>query len=265
MKTILKKIVEDKRIELQEQKRKIPLKILKEQISNLPPTRNFKAAIKGQNLSLIAEIKKASPSVGVIREGFDPAELAKTYELNGASAISVLTEKKYFSGDLNYLKVVKEITAVPVLRKDFIFDEYQIYESRVAGADAILLIVSILDDETLAKLLDLTKKLGLDALVETHTEREIERALKNGAEIIGINNRNLDTFEVNLVNSVNLLHLIPLNKVVVSESGVHDRKDMIILKNSGVDAALVGEAIVRSEDVGKKIRELLGKHQVKRV
>ncbi len=259
MKTILKKIVEDKRIELQEQKRKFPLEILKEQISNLLPTRDFKAAIKGKSLSLIAEIKKASPSAGVIREDFNPVELAKAYEQNGASAISVLTEKNYFDGNLNYLKAVKENTSIPVLHKDFIFDEYQIYESRVAGADAILLIVSILDDEILAKLLDLTKKLGLGALVEARTEREIERALKNGAEIIGINNRNLSTFEVNLANSVNLLHRIPLNKVVVSESGVHDRKDIIILKSSGVDAALVGEAIVRSEDVGRKVRELLGK------
>ncbi len=259
VKMILEKIVRDKKIELEKQKENLPLYILEKQIFDLPPTRNFKGSVKEKRLGLIAEIKKTSPSAGIIRKDFNPVELAKTYERHGASAISVLTEEKYFDGDLNYLKAVKESTYIPVLRKDFIFDEYQIYESRVIGADAILLIVSILDDVVLTKLLNLAKKLGLDALVETHTEEEIKRALKNGAEIIGINNRNLDTFEVDITKSINLSYLIPSDKIVVSESGVRNREDMIKLENSGIDAALVGETLMRSKNVGEKVRELLGK------
>lgn len=259
MKTILEKIVEDKKEELKKQKKNLPQEFLIEKISGLPHSRDFKRALKKQGLSLIAEIKKSSPSLGVIQENFDPVKLAKTYELNGASAISVLTEKKYFDGNLSYLKIVKEATTIPILRKDFIFDEYQIYESRVAGADAVLLIVSILDDKTLTKLLNLTKKLGLDALVETRTKEEIEKALKSGAEIIGINNRDLDTFKVDITRSISLCHLIPPNRVIVSESGIHDYKDMVKLENSGVDAVLVGEALMKSKNVGKKIKELLGK------
>ncbi|HDP70306.1 MAG TPA: indole-3-glycerol phosphate synthase TrpC [Actinobacteria bacterium] len=257
---ILEKIVRDKKIELERQKENFPLDILERQISKLFPTRNFKDSFKKRDFGLIAEIKKASPSAGIICKDFNPVELAKIYEQNGVSATSVITENNYFYGSLNFLKIVRGVTSIPVLRKDFIFDEYQIYESRVAEADAVLLIVAILTDKILIKLLNLAREMGLDALVETHTEEEIERALKSGAEIIGINNRDLNTFKVDITKSIKLSHLIPPDKIVVSESGIRDRADMVRLENSGVDAALVGETIMKSEDVGKKVRELLGKN-----
>jgi len=207
--------------------------------------------------NLIAEIKKASPSRGVIREDFDPVEMAEVYEENGAAAISVLTDKKFFQGSINFLPEVRRVTGVPLLRKDFIIDEYQIYESRVYGADALLLIAAVLSREEMDSFLSLSRDLGLDCLVEVHSEEEVRKVLETSAEIIGINNRNLRTFEVDLSTTLRLKRLIPSNKIVVSESGIRSREEVRLLAGEGIAAILVGEALLRSEDVGEKMRELV--------
>ncbi|MDP3012654.1 MAG: indole-3-glycerol phosphate synthase TrpC, partial [Candidatus Subteraquimicrobiales bacterium] len=255
---ILKEIIEYKKKELEERKSKVPLENLLEKIRRLPPVRDFKAALTGNGLSLIAEIKKASPSAGVIREDFDPVSIARIYEENGTSAISVITEEKYFQGSLNYLTRVKENVSLPVLRKDFIFDDYQIYESRAAGADAILLIVAALNYFKLERLEKLAREYGLQVLVEVHNEKELFEVLGLGFEMIGLNNRNLHDFTVNTEITFRLAKMIPSNRVVVSESGISSREDVLKLENSNVNAILVGEALMKSRDIGEKVRELLG-------
>jgi indole-3-glycerol phosphate synthase len=214
---------------------------------------------KGDTVSLIAEVKKASPSKGIIREDFDPVKIARIYEECLASAISVLTDKAFFQGDLEYLTLIREAVKIPLLRKDFIIDEFQIYEARAFGADAILLIVSILDKTQLAEYQHLANELGLDSLIEVHTEKEVEKAIYADANIIGINNRDLSTFETNIDTTAHLIKLIPDDKIVVSESGISTRDDILTLKDQGVDAVLIGETLMKSDDIGKKIKELLGK------
>jgi len=218
----------------------------------------FKRAISQPgNLNLIAEIKKASPSKGLIRESFDVAHLAKIYVENGAAAISVLTEDKYFLGKPRYITKVSEYFSVPVLTKDFIIDEGQIYESFICGTSAILLIVAILDDQRLKSLYDAASHLDLDCLVEVHDEKELDRALKLGAEIIGINNRDLHTFEVDLKVSEKLIPKIPKDKVIVSESGIKTHDDIKRLKDAGAHAVLIGETFLQAKDISAKIKEVM--------
>lgn len=209
-----------------------------------------------ESLSLIAEVKKASPSAGVIAKSFDPVEIAKTYDKAGASAISVLTDEQYFQGSLAYLTQVRDEVLVPVLRKDFIIDEVQIYEAVVAGADAILLIVAALEQDQLVRLLDTAVTFQLDVLVEVHDLAEMERALETDAKIIGVNNRNLKTFEVDLHTTELLSQELPPDLVLVSESGIKTAEDAKQVANWGADAILVGEALMRSGDIPAKIEEL---------
>ena len=257
---ILEKIIADNLPDLEKRKQAVPLAKLKESIRSLPAPLDFAAALRGPDLQLIAEVKKASPSRGVIRDDFDPAQIATIYLANGASAISVLTEERYFQGKLEYLSLVKESTGrkIPVLRKDFIHDSYQVYESRAAGADALLLIVAILSPDRLKELLRLSHKLGMHCLVEVHNELELETACRSEARIIGINNRDLRTFTVDLSVTEKIRSLLGAEKVVVSESGIHRREDIRQLEKIGVNAVLIGEAFMAAKDIGAKMREIMG-------
>jgi indole-3-glycerol phosphate synthase len=257
-KTILDEIIRWKRDEVAQLKLTYPVEVVQIAITLAPPPRDFSAALRAPGVSLIAEAKKASPSKGVIREDFDAAALARTYEANGAAAISVLTDEHFFQGSLSYLRAVRRNVGLPVLRKDFVLDPYQVYEARAAGADAVLLIVAALSDDDLEALHRLVHQLGMAALVEVHDEAELERALKIEPRIIGVNNRNLRTFEVDLETTARLRSLIPADVVLVAESGVHTRDDVARLAAIGANAMLVGEALVRAADVGRKVRQLVG-------
>jgi indole-3-glycerol phosphate synthase len=254
---ILDTIVAHKREELRTLKVRQPLAGLRALAEDGPPAISFAASLAGPAIRLIAEIKRASPSKGVFRADLDPVALARTYVENGASAISVLTDERFFQGSLDDLRGVKRAFAsVPVLRKDFLFDPYQVYEARAAGADAILLIVAVLDDNLLADLLTLAYELGMHALVEVHDETELDRALKAEPIVIGINNRDLRNFAVDLKTTERLRPSIPDGKIVVAESGIHTAADVERLAGAGVDAILVGEALVTAEDTAAKVREL---------
>jgi len=256
---ILDRIVADKRLELEARKRSLPLAELRKMTMEQPSPLDLASALRGDRIQLIAEVKKASPSRGVIRPDFNPIEIARTYAGNGASAISVLTESRYFQGSLNYLKDIREALGdkrPPLLRKDFIFDPYQVYESRAYGADSLLLIVAILTPEKLEELLGLSHQLGMKCLVEVHGEKELEVALASGAGIIGINNRDLTTFDVDITTTGRLRPLIPPDRIVVSESGIKDRNDMEKLAGWGVDAALIGEALMSAPDIAARMQEL---------
>ena len=253
---ILDKIMADKKLEVEEKKQLLPLSALKERIARRKPL-DFAAALRGKGIKLIAEVKKASPSRGVLCPDFDPVALAKIYAQNGAAAISVLTEVNYFKGSLKHLVDIRGAVNIPLLRKDFIYDEYQIYESAAYGADALLLIVAILSPEQLMELMELSRSLGLDCLVEVHNEEELFTALLAGAEIIGINNRDLNTFRVDTNTTRRLRMLIPDENIVVSESGIHNSDDMKKMKECKVNAVLVGEALVTASDIPAKIRELM--------
>ena len=226
--------------------------------NNVPPIRDFKGAISVPNkIGLIAEIKFASPSAGIIREKADPLTIGQMYEKAGAAAISLLTDKRFFRGDLKHLPRLKKAVSLPILRKDFILDGIQVIESFLCGADAVLLIARILSRQQLKELLDTCEELGLAALTEIHDKDDLERAIECGAEIIGINNRNLDTFEVNLNTSLELAPLVPDKHIVVSESGIRSGRDIRLLMRSGVRAVLVGSLIMKSDDVAGKVRELV--------
>ena len=256
---ILDTIVAHKRIELEDDKQRMPLDTLKRKIRDLPPTRDFRAALSVPNcVHLIAEVKKKSPSKGIIREDFDPVEIARTYAENGASAISVLTDREFFAGELAYLSAIREAVTLPLLRKDFTIDPYHIYQARLAGADAILLIVSILTLAQLREFTEMARSLGLASLVEVHTESELELALTAGAEVVGINNRDLKTFHTDIATTFRLRTSIPTDKVVVSESGINTHSDVMKLEAAGINAILVGESLMRSPNIGNKVRELLG-------
>ena len=257
---ILDRIVADKTQELKASKRVRPLAELKRLAVEQPPARDLARVLRGDGIKLIAEVKKASPSRGLLRPDLDPVALARTYAENGAAAISVLTEKRRFLGSLDYLPAIRRALgdkAIPLLRKDFIFDPYQVYESRAYGADALLLIVAILEEDQLSRLLSLSHELGMKCLVEVHQEGEVGVALRSGARIIGVNNRDLRTFAVDLTTTQRLRRLIPGDRIVVSESGIRGRDDMQRLRQWGVDAALIGEALVTSPDIAAKMRELL--------
>ena len=219
--------------------------------------RDFASALRRQkNIALIAEVKKASPSAGVIRADFDPVCIAGEYEAAGATALSVLTDEKFFQGRLDYLRQIREVVQLPLLRKDFIIDELQIYEA--VNADAVLLIAAILDDAQLRDYRQLAGQLKLAALVEVHDEKELERALNAGAEIIGINNRNLKTFQVDLMTTEKLTAQIPAGNIIVAESGIHTPADVARVRAAGVNAILVGESLMRSGNITGKVKELLG-------
>ncbi|MCF6158495.1 MAG: indole-3-glycerol phosphate synthase TrpC [wastewater metagenome] len=257
--TILDEIYAYKVSEVAENKRRIPLEILKENIKKGQGTLPFGQALRSDtNICIIAEVKKASPSSGIIRENFNPVEIARIYEASGAAAISVLTDERFFRGSLSYLTGIKESVKVPVLRKDFIIDAYQIYEARSAGADAILLIAALLSHDEIRDFLGLAKGLGMDCLVEVHTETELKKVLQTDARIIGINNRDLTTFTTDLETTFRLRPMISDEKIVVSESGITERSEIVMLFENGVDAVLVGETLMKSNDISAKLSELLG-------
>lgn len=258
--TILDRIVEHKREELASAKSAVSLAEMRARAAATPAVRDFAAALGGTRIALIAEVKKASPSRGVLRADFEPVGLARQYAEAGASAISVLTDEEHFQGTLEHLRAIREALPdwPPLLRKDFLFDEYQVCEARANGADALLLITAILETPLMADLIANSESLGMAALVEVHDEAEVERALKAGGKIIGINNRDLRTFNVDLATTERLRPLIPQGQTVVAESGIFTREDMRRLEVIGVQAALIGEALVTSPDPGAKVRELLG-------
>lgn len=252
---ILEDIVNHKKNKIKQDKKLVPLNILEKQAGLYGVSKGFLK--KTDRVQLIAEIKKASPSKGVIREDFEPVKLAKMCVDAGASALSVLTEDKYFLGSLENLKNVQKAVNKPILRKDFIIDEYQIVESRANGADAVLLIANILNEYKLSKFMKLINDLGMQSLTEVHSEDEVKKVLDVGANIIGINNRDLKTFKTDIRNTEKLVQLIPENKIKVSESGIFSAEDVRYLKKIGIDAILVGEAIMASKDISAKITELI--------
>ncbi|UCD22451.1 MAG: indole-3-glycerol phosphate synthase TrpC [Chloroflexota bacterium] len=254
---MLDKIVAQKREEVEQRKKVVITACLQERIARQKPSFDFALALKSDNIRLIPEVKQASPSRGMLRSNFDPIKLAQIYSEGGAAAISVLTEANYFMGSIEHLTAIKDVVQLPLLRKDFIFDSYQIYESRAYGADALLLIAAILNQRQLKELVSLSHSLGLRCLVEVHNEGEVERAVLSEAEIIGINNRDLSTLTVDINTTHRLRPLIPKEKIVVSESGIKSRSDMEKLAGWRVNAVLVGEALVTAPDVPAKMKELL--------
>ncbi|MFA4837530.1 MAG: indole-3-glycerol phosphate synthase TrpC [Dehalococcoidia bacterium] len=256
---ILDEIVASTKRLLPERKAGTPLAEIERAAAGQRPPRDFAAALREPSIRLIAEVKRASPSKGQLAPNLDAAALAKTYKKAGAAAISVLTEAEYFKGSLADLEAVRKVVDLPILRKDFIIDPYQVYEARAAGADAVLLIAAILEPEEMRHLLEKIHSLGMKALVEVHNREELKQVLKLKPEVIGINNRNLLDFSVSLETTIALRPLVPNDVVLVSESGIHTREDVERLEKTGVNAILVGEALVTSSDPSAKIQELLGK------
>jgi indole-3-glycerol phosphate synthase len=255
---ILSRIIEEKRKVIEEAKRIKPQDELLKEIKSLSVKSSFKKNVsRPHHINLIAEIKKASPSKGILRGDFNPVKIAITYQANGASAISILTDERFFEGKLEYLVKVRSNVSIPILRKDFFIDEYQIYETVAAGADAILLICDILSMAELARFYNIATELGLDCLVEVHNEEDVEKALAIDAAIIGINNRDLHTFKVDLSVTQRLIRMVPQNKVIVSESGIKCYEDIMFLKSLGVNAVLIGEAFMESDDITAKMREIM--------
>jgi len=256
----LSKIISNKKAYLTQKKKSVPQMKLKEEIANSTySNRSFEKALKKPNaISLIAEIKKASPSRGILREDFNPVALGAIYRDCGVDALSVLTEEDYFQGKLSYIKDIRQKVDLPILGKDFIIDEYQIYESHLGGADAILLIAALLSVDQLRQFLNLAEGLDLECLVEVHNEDDLKKVLTTNAQIIGINNRDLRTFDLDINTTERLTSLIPKGKTVVSESGIKTRADVQRLSNLGINSILIGEAFMVCEDIGAKIKELMG-------
>lgn len=264
--TILDRILHHKREEVAQAKERVPLAALEQEAVRVAAEdgergRFAAALIREDEVRIIAEIKKASPSKGVIREDFDPVELAGVYAAGGAAAISVLTDERFFQGSITHLEAVRRTVSLPLLRKEFIIDPYQLFEAKVHGADAVLLIVAALSPAKLRELHALARDLLLDALVEVHTEAELETALDAGATLVGINNRDLATFHTSLEVTERLVSKIPKGRVVVSESGISTPEDLRFLRSLGVHAALIGEALTREPDVGAKLRSLTGQEE----
>ncbi len=257
--SILDEIVASKEREVAAARQRMPLEEMEVQAASAPPVRDFRAALAGPGpIQLIAEVKKASPSAKVIRHDFDPVAIARTYQAHGAACLSVLTDAPYFQGHLSYLARVRASVAIPLLRKDFLIDEYQVVEARLAGADAILLIAEILDDAMLVRLLERARGLGMSALVEFHDEANLPRVLAAGADLVGVNNRDLKRFVTDLELTLRIRDRIPADVVLVSESGIRTRQDVERLEAVGVSAILVGEALMRAPDIGRAVEELLG-------
>jgi indole-3-glycerol phosphate synthase len=259
MTTILDQIVASKRREIEAARRQTPEGLLRERLTEAPPVRDFFTPLAaGGPIRLIAEIKKASPSQGVIRADFDPVAIARTYQRHGATCLSVLTDEPFFQGRLDYLREVRQAVDLPLLRKDFILDTHQLLEARLAGADAVLLIAECLDDCQLRKLFRETIDLGMTPLVELYEPQNLKRVFDAGATLIGVNNRDLKTFQTDLAHTIRLRARIPDECVVVGESGIRSRADVERLEAAGVDAMLVGESLMASPDIGAAVDALLG-------
>lgn len=259
---ILKKILARKAEEISECNQRLSLAELRQMVAKLPPTRPFRErleqTIADSQPAIIAEIKRASPSKGLLRDPFHPADIARSYSAFGATCLSVLTDRDFFQGHEDFLRETQTACLLPILRKDFIIDPYQVYEARLIGADCVLLIVAALDDTVLRDLTRLTITLGMDVLVEVHDAEELERALALNTPLIGINNRDLRTFETRLDTTLNLLPRIPADRIVVTESGIHTSADVTLMREHGVHAFLVGEAFMRADVPGAKLAELFG-------
>jgi indole-3-glycerol phosphate synthase len=257
MSTILDRIVATKREEIAAARARVGEAELERRIAGLPPARDFRGELMRGGVRVIAEVKKASPSAGVIRADFDPVAIARAYAANGAACISVLTDEPYFQGSLRYLERVREAVGIPLLRKDFILDRYQLLEARAAGADCVLLIAEILPGEELPRLLREAQDLGLQALVELYDAENLPRVLGAGATLVGVNNRDLRTFAVRLEHTLELAARVPPGVCLVSESGIRDKGDLERLHAAGVRAILVGETLMRAADIGAKLRDFL--------
>lgn len=259
---ILKKILDTKSEEIARRKQNTPVDMLREIASGVERPRGFAAALQSKvatrKPAIIAEVKKASPSKGIIRENFDPVAIGQDYAMNGAACLSVLTDKEYFQGSEVYLQMVRERCPLPVLRKDFMIDPYQVFEARALGADCILLIVAALEDAPMHELANTAKELGMDVLVEVHDADELQRALTLDTSLIGINNRNLRTFETSLQTTLDLKEHIPQDRIIITESGIHTTEDVKLMTDNGIFAFLVGEAFMRAPSPGQKMRELFG-------
>jgi indole-3-glycerol phosphate synthase len=259
---ILKKIIKRKAEEVAERQRVAPTEVLNNSLSQAPPVRGFVNAI-AQKISIgkagvIAEVKRASPSKGIIRKDFQPAEIAQSYAQAGAACLSVLTDIDFFQGADEYLQQARTACMLPVIRKDFFIDPYQVYEARTLGADCILLIAACLSDEQMYELNGLAHNLGMDVLIEVHNAKELQRTLPLNNRLIGINNRNLRSFETSLETTIDLLKQVPDDRIVVTESGIHTQEDVQLMRRNGVNAFLVGEAFMRADDPGSKLDELFG-------
>lgn len=257
---VLKQIFEQKRADLSENKARLPLAAVKGLAADAPRTRGFLDALTGSphTVALIAEVKKASPVKGVIREDFDPAALARAYESAGADCLSVLTDERFFQGSSRDLALCREAVSVPVLRKDFVVDEYDVWQSRALGADAVLLIVAGLNTGQLREYRELAEFLGMDALVEAHSKKEADTALASGAKLIGINNRNLKTFETNIENTEKLLPAVCGKATCVAESAIETSEDVARVAKAGARAVLIGTAFCREPDVAAKVKDVMG-------
>ncbi len=259
MANILDKIVAKKRTEIVDAQAITSLEAMQQAAATAPPARDFLGSLQAsEGIALIAEIKKASPSKGLIREDFDPPSIARTYTQHGARCISVLTDETFFQGSLDYLKQVRGVVDTPLLRKDFVLDVYQIYEARAAGADAIRLIAEILSASELRQFSDLARELGMVALIELYDPSNLDAVLASGTPLVGVNNRDLRTFEVDLNHTVRLRKQIPQSVLLVGESGIHSREDAVFLQENGVEAMLVGESLMRQLDIGQAVDNLLG-------
>ena len=254
---ILRKILAQKAVEIAAAKEQISAQELQRRLIDAPSPRSLRKALQRDGLAVIAEIKKASPSAGVIRANFDPLAIATSYVNAGADAISMLTDEQFFQGSLEYVRQARPLTPIPILRKDFIIDGYQLLEARAAGADAVLLIVAALEQSALRDLLRQTDELGMDALIETHTQAEMEIAIGVGAKILGINNRSLETFQIDLATTERLAPLAPKGTILVAESGLHTGDDLRRMIAAGVNAVLVGTHFMKSPDPGAALRQFL--------
>ncbi|HYR42355.1 MAG TPA: indole-3-glycerol phosphate synthase TrpC [Terriglobia bacterium] len=255
---ILTRIIEAKQQRLQISRARVPEAVVKRMAETAKPSPSFREVLeKPQRMRIIAEVKKASPSKGILKDGLDPAQLAGSYTQAGACAISVVTEEDFFQGDLGWINKIRSVSNLPVLRKDFVYEPFQVYETRAAGASAILFIVAMLQPGELKQLITLSQQLTLDALVEVHDETELGEALEAGASIIGVNNRDLKTFEVTLETATRLAKLIPDDRLFVVESGIHTRNDIGLLLDAGADAFLIGEYFLTSPDPAAALRGLL--------
>ncbi len=260
MGSILQRIVATKRLEIEQAQAQRPLAEIVARLADAPPPRDFLDPLRNSPpIRLIAEVKKASPSKGVIRQDFEPVSIAKAYEHAGASCISVLTDEPYFQGSLQYLAAIRQATSIPLLRKDFIIDQYQVFEARLGGADAILLIAECLSSDQLKQLYLCARELGMVALIELYDERNLMSVLDTGTELLGVNNRNLNDFQVDLMHTVRLRKQIPPDRVLVGESGISSRADALLLEANHVQAMLVGESLMRSADIQLATRQLLGR------
>ena len=264
MPTILDKIVATKREQIAARRAAVPEADLRAALADAPPPRDFFGALAaGPPIRLIAEVKKASPSKGVIREDFHPVEIARIYQQHGAACISVLTDEPYFQGSLDYLRAIRSAVEIPLLCKDFILDSYQLLEARAAGADAVLLIAECLDDDRLRRLVAEATALGMSALVEFFEPANLVRVLESGTRLVGVNNRDLRSFETDLAHTIRMRERIPADRLLVSESGIHSRSDVERLEAAGADAILVGEHLMASPDIGAAVDRLLGRNQTR--